>query len=433
MNTLSRRTVLRGAGGVAVGLPFLEAMFPRRARAAVLPRRLLIWFTGNGTIPGRWGASGSQTSFTLAPILAPLQDYKSDIVVVGGLTLQGSGGDGHTDGMGGNLTGMPLKPGGIGSFGTGTSIDQYLAQKVKAANPAMLGSIETSVGPRGGSTWGRLSYLNSVPVPSESSPAKVFDRLFSGFTPGGAATDATQAAQLAALRDQRRSLLDRVTADYATLSRRLGGADRQRLESHLAAIRELELTVTAVAATTSAGAACKPAMPPTGTDYPTLGNAMVDLIVMAFVCDRVRVASIMWEGAADARTMPWIGETAQHHAACHNGQNDQVEKILVWFTQQFAALIGKMKSIKEGTGTLLDSSLVFATSEQADGHSHSWKNMPYVLAGSAGGAIRTGRYMSYPGQPHPNLLVSILNAFDQPLTTFGNPPWCTGPLPGLVG
>src|SRR4051812_27660569 len=106
--TLSRRTVLR-AGGVSLALPFLELMRPRKARAAgAVPKRFVVMFTPNGTIHPNWVPSGTETSFTLSPILSPLATYQSDLVVVDGLYQQGGGGDGHQNGIGGMLTGQTL-------------------------------------------------------------------------------------------------------------------------------------------------------------------------------------------------------------------------------------------------------------------------------------------------------------------------------------
>jgi hypothetical protein len=110
-------------------------------------------------------------------------------------------------------------------------------------------------------------------------------------------------------------------------------------------------------------------------------------------------------------------------------------KINIWFSEQFAYLLTKLASIKEGTGTMLDNTLVFWCNELSRGNSHSHPDMPYLLAGRAGGALRTGRFLSYPrtsNVPHNNLLVSIMNAMGPPDQTIGNPAYCTGPLANLL-
>ena len=110
-------------------------------------------------------------------------------------------------------------------------------------------------------------------------------------------------------------------------------------------------------------------------------------------------------------------------------------KINTWYAQQFAALIARLKATPDAAGgTLFDGTLLLWCNELAKGNTHSRSGAPYVLAGSAGGALQTGRYLSYDGQglPHNNLLVSILNAMGLPDTKFGKPEWCTGPLTGLL-
>jgi hypothetical protein len=116
------------------------------------------------------------------------------------------------------------------------------------------------------------------------------------------------------------------------------------------------------------------------------------------------------------------------------GNMAQLVKINNWYAQQFAYLLGKLDAIQEGTGTLLDNSVIAWTNELSKGNTHSSHNIPWILAGSAGGYFRTGRLIQYtPEQPHNNLLVSFMNAMglaDE--TTFGERAVCTGPLTGLV-
>jgi hypothetical protein len=182
------------------------------------------------------------------------------------------------------------------------------------------------------------------------------------------------------------------------------------------------------------GAACSATPPMATTDFPAVGKLQIDLLVMALACDRTRVATFLWEEAADNRhTFTWIGVNDQHHTGIHNGHLDNVEKMLTWFSEQHAYLLAKMKSVPEGSGTLLDNSLVFFASEQSNGATHGTTNMPYLLAGNAGGVLKTGRWLRFTGNPpHSNLLVSILNMMGNPATTFGKKEWCTGPVPGLV-
>lgn len=425
---LSRRRLLRGAGDVALALPLLEAMLPRRrAHAAAPPKRLLVWFTGSGNMAdqGKWRPTGTERNFTLSPILAPLEPHKHSLVIVDGLQIRGANGEGHTEGMGGNLTAMPLIPrdGGTG-FASGISMDQVLAQRM----PTTFRSLELSVGSKPGTVWGRLAYAGSnMPIPPQGTPQDVFTRVFAN-----AGGDPSKAGQVAALREQRRTVLDSVLADYAALEKRLGKADVERIDQHMTSIRNIEKRLDAVG---NMGAECKPIAPTSTTDFPTIGKLQMDLIVTAFACDLTRVVTFMWEFAAENRPYPFIGVADEHHNGFHFGKFDSVQKIMTWYSSQLAYLLDRLKQIPDaGGGTLLDDSLVFWTTEQGNGNNHSKQNMPYLLAGGAGGAVKTGRYLRYASAPgHPDLLIAILNAFDMPVKTFGNPAWCTGPLPGIVG
>ena len=104
-----------------------------------------------------------------------------------------------------------------------------------------------------------------------------------------------------------------------------------------------------------------------------------------------------------------------------------------WYAEQFAYLVGKLKDVPEGDGTMLDNTVVLWINEQGNGDTHSRDNIPVVLAGSGGGYFRTGRYLDFGGLAHNDLFVSVLNAMgDESVTTFGIDEICNGPLPGLT-
>jgi hypothetical protein len=136
----------------------------------------------------------------------------------------------------------------------------------------------------------------------------------------------------------------------------------------------------------------------------------------------------------------WLGIPEGHHDLSHRSDTDadavsKLTQINSWYAQQMAGLITRLKATPDANGgTLFDNTLVLWCNELGKGNTHSRQDAPYVLAGNAGGTLRTGRFVSYEGQglPHNNLLVSLLNAMDIPDTTFGKPDWCTGPLTGLL-
>jgi Protein of unknown function (DUF1552) len=271
----------------------------------------------------------------------------------------------------------------------------------------------------GGTVWGYSNYAGSgQALPPENNPAAVFNRVFA---PQAQPTAAMQ------LRAQRKSVLDAVSQAYAQLAPRLGADDKAKLDAHLANVRDLENRLTAV------GAACVVPKAPGTLDYkananfPAVGKLQTDLLVAALACDLTRVGTLQWEQSVGNVRFTWVDPaiTRGHHDLSHDGDTvadtiEQLTKINLWYAQQFNYLLASLKN-----------TLVVWVNELARGNAHSHDKMPYVLAGGASGALRTGRFLTYKGTPHNNLLVSCLNLMTVAATTFGDPAFCTGPLAGL--
>lgn len=452
---LDRRTVLRGAGGIALSLPFLQAMgcsereiaqahgpapLGRATRAATgFPRRIVIMFSPNGTIYDQWAPTGSETNFTLSHILSPLLPHKNDLIILDGVDCEsahhGPGSNAHDLSMGHLLTGTELVSGpqGVGDFGHlvdgsagGISIDQELAKQIGAQT--RFRSLELGVHAQNifMPLPSRMSYLGPFkPVPAENDPRKALDRIF-----GAVAEDSVTRERL---RQKRGIVLDAVLGDYRSLRAGLGTEDRTRLDSHLGALEEIERRVLAPDMT-----ACTQPTVGTDTAMPAVGKAQMDILTAALACDVTRVVTLQWTTAQGGRSAPWLGISQSHHELSHAGDSDlaakdKLVKINRWYAEQFAYLIAALKAVPEGTGTLLDSTLVVWINELSKGNTHSHNNVPIVMAGDCGGYFRKGRFLQYSGKVfHNNLLVSFLNAMGVPATSFGNPAYCTGPLSGLV-
>lgn len=443
MNTrkIGRRTVLRAAGGVLLGLPWLESLAAAQPTGQ-LPKRFVVFFSPNGTVPWNWTPTGTETNFQLSPILSPLAAHQSDIVVISGVDqIQGGAGEQHIQGMGCMLTGMPVNGGGPwngASWAGGMSVDQVIADQIGAGTKfrSLELGVQVGNGPPGGtptSVWTRMSYRGSNdPLHPENSPYAIFDRVFSD-------VDAEE-AELARRRALKKSVLDTVRDDYVSLMARIGAADRPRVEAHLSAVRELEESL-------GLGTNGRTCTPPTlqpglsvlsNDNYGAVGRAQMDLLVIAMACDLTRVGGIQWSHSVGETRHRWLDIHEGHHEISHRGDSDtvaqdQLTRINRWYAEQFAYLLAKLKSVPEGDGTLLDHTIVLWCNELAKGNSHSGTDAPYVLAGRGGGSLRTGRFLRYSGHvPHNNLLVSLLNAFGVDRDRFGNPDWCTGPLAGLL-
>jgi hypothetical protein len=436
---LGRRALLASAAGAAVGLPWLEAFAPRHAAAAVaMPKRFVVMFAPNGLLPA-WTPSGSERDFTLSPILAPLADHQSDLVVIRGLYQEGGGGDGHQNGMGGMLTGATLNAGPFGGqqappagWASGPSVDQRIADVL--GGETKLRSLELGVQVGEADNWGRMCYRAAdQPLPPEDDPAAVYARVFAELH--------TDPAVLAAERARQKSILDTVSGEYARVAAALGSADKQRLDAHLDAVRDIELRLTREG--NVAGAHCSdpvvPALDKNDNDaFPDVGALQLDLLAMALACDVTRVASLQWSRSVSQTRFTWLGIDEAHHELSHLGDDDAVavsklSRIEGWYATQLATLIAKLKAIPEGGGSVLDNTIILFCNELAKGNTHSRQDAGYVLAGRGGGALETGRFLRYDATiPHNGLLISLLNAMDVPDQKFGNPEWSSGPLSGLL-
>ncbi|MGK3964349.1 DUF1552 domain-containing protein [Sorangium sp. So ce118] len=440
---LDRRTFLRGAGGLAVALPFLEAM-SGSASAVEFPKRFVVFFTGLGTVKQAWQPTGTETAFELGEILAPLSPHRDKLLVIEGVDMESAyngPGDPHQQGIGQALTGTELQegtlfpyacdPAALVGWGGGISVDQFLAARL--GQRTKLSSLELGVQVQYANVSSRISYLGpGQPVPPEDDPRAVFDRLFNDLS--------ADPADLERRRALRRRVLGSVMEDHGSLARQLGGEDRQKLEHHLEAVSEIEKRLDAPGLL---GGAC--AVPELGErldvyandSFPAIGRLQMDLLAMALACDLTRIASIQWSATQAGKVFTWLGQSDTHHALSHSSPGHQAKQqqlvdIGRWQAEQLAYLLGKLDAVPEGAGTLLDNTIVLWCTDISVGQSHSRRDMPYVIAGRAGGALRTGRFLSYAGDPHNNLLVALCNAMGVDVSTFGNPAYCTGPLPGLL-
>ncbi|MEZ4256667.1 MAG: DUF1552 domain-containing protein [Polyangiales bacterium] len=459
---LSRRTLLRGAAGAAVALPFLEAMLPKRASAATFPKRFIGLYTPCGTIPKNFWPSGTENSWEPSEILTPLAAHKADLLVLGGLdnlaSLDGPG-DAHQRGTGSSLTGAPLMEGefvgmggAVAGWGSATSIDQVVAGAI--AGNTTFKSLEFGVGVIGSHVGTRISYADAArPNPPENSPYSMYKRLFGD--PNANASDRDR-------KNMRRQLVLGLVNDEAKrLRARLGQADREKLDAHLDAISAVEGQLTRP--TVEFGGNCQPLdlgaekAVYDSKNYPAIGDLQMQLMALAFACDITRVSTLMWTYAASPIVYGWVDAMNGaksvpikdgHHTIAHKGdeQADYVAQntaINTWHASKLAYLIDLLKGIDEGDGTVFSNSSILWTNEQSTGNNHSREDMPYILAGTAGGAFNSGRYVRYTpkpadraanqrGEPHNKLLVSIANAYGVETDVVGSGKYGKGALPNLT-
>jgi hypothetical protein len=266
-------------------------------------------------------------------------------------------------------------------------------------------------------------------MPPEINPRMVFERLFGTTDYSLDAATRTRRAQY------RQSILDLVSQDTRKLNRNLGQADRRKMDEYLTAVREIEKQI-AIAEKDNqqiAPAIEKPAgIPPTFVEYAKL---MFDLQIVAFQADLTRVTTFMMGREGSSRVYPEIDVPDPHHPLTHHRNNpdwiERITKINTLHTETFAYFLERLKSIKEGDGTMLDHSMVVYLSGLSDGNRHIHENLPVLLAGRGDGSLKPGQHIIFKrGTPMTNLYLTLLERLGVQQDRIGD---CTGKLDNLTG
>jgi uncharacterized protein DUF1552 len=463
--------MLRGAGGILVGLPSLEAMFGTKvagAEESAAPRRLVVFYTPNGTNCGNGADIKSQTDFWPADVgpnfvlgkeVAPLESLRSHLLIGSGMngesckadvTRQDQSsshivGDLHSIGLAQMLTGVATAVDGstIGlieganpsAYGQGISVDQYIASKVSF--PTKFPTLEFGV--QNTTDYGVLPFSRMIysgtsqPVPAGQDPVAMFARMFSD--EGGGSSDMVKVAIA-----QRKSVLDFVLDDFSSVQKGLGKGDRERLDQHATHIRSLETRLTKqLTAEPIQTADCGTVQPPDSpgdanakANFPAIGKLQMDMVVLALKCDLTRIASMQWSWARSDLVHGWAAATHGHHGMTHEGQSAELSAVNTWYASQLAYLGQQLLDTKDGTGaSLLDSTLVYWGSDVAWAYTHSFDNMRAFFLGSGGGFFKTGQHVDLGGQAHQKLLVSFMNMMGLNEDHFGDTTFGTGPMTGL--
>jgi len=447
LKRLSRRAVLRGLGAT-LSLPLFDAMVPAFASPAVQKslavNRMAFLYVPNGIVMEAWtpaGGVGSTPLGELPRITTALTPYRNDILMLSGLTSDG--GRAHGDGPGDHgragaayLTGVHPKKTYGKDLKTGTSMDQIAARQLE--NKTRFGSLELGCeeGIQGGNCDNGYScaYSNSIswrtentPNPPEIRPRAVFERLF------GAASDEKDPAKRQRQQEYRRSILDLVLGDAQSLQKTLGGDDRRKLDEYLSSVRDVEKRIEGVEKANTKQVVAEVPSSSIPTDFAEHSHLMFDLMTLAFQTDATRVVTVLLGIEQSPRNYPEIGLTEGHHGLTHHsGDKAKIEKVTQineYHIKQFTWLLDKMKSIRDGDGSLLDNSMIIYGASLADGNSHQHHNLPTVLAGRGHGTLQPGRHVRYPNEtPITDLYLSM---FDKMGVTAGSIGDSTGRLDNL--
>jgi hypothetical protein len=442
---LSRRTVLKGLG-TAIGLPMLEAMLPALSIAGQAkknaPRRMAFFYVPNGKHMADWTPKQEGKDFTLPYILEPLKAVKDQLLVLSGLELDkarphGDGPGDHARAMASFLTGRQAKKTHGADIRIGTSVDQIAAQKIGKNTKFASLELGCDRGMNSGNCDSGYSCAYSAniswrseatPNAKEINPRLVFDRLFASQVKSE--VDAAKARRTR----YNQSILDFVAEDANQLRRRLGITDQRKVDEYLTSVREIEVRLARTEEVIVDGSMklAKPAgIPKSYQDHIRL---MADMLVLAFQADLTRIGTCVFANDGSNRNYRFLGVPEGHHDLSHHGgdkrKHAKIRQINRFHIGQLGYFLEKLKSVKEGGGTLLDNSMIVYGSGISDGNRHNHDDLPVLLAGGGGGSLKPGRHVRYPKKtPLANLYVAILDLMSAPVASFGD---STGRLNSLT-
>jgi hypothetical protein len=428
---LSRRTLLRG-GGTALALPLLESMIPAAtawAQTAAAPKtRLSCIYVPHGAVMDRWTPATEGTGFEFPQILKPIEPFRDRINVVSGFSLplaygsDASAGANHTRSSAVWLAGA--EPASGANARLGITVDQLAAQHIGQDTP--LPSLELCIEDGGLSCGAGLScaYRNTIswqgpesPLPMENNPQVVFERLFG---------DGATAEERAARRDQARSMLDALTGEVATLKRGLPASDRERMDRYLEDVREVERRIRLAGEMVPESLE----LPPTPAGIPESFDEHVkllfDLLALAWQTDITRVSTMMIAKEVSNAVYPESGITDPFHNLSHHSSIpaniERLSELNTYHTSIFAYFLGKLATIPDGDGSLLDHSLVLYGSGMSNSNQHDHDPLPIILAGGASSRLQGGRHLrtSEPKATLSNLLLAMLDKLGVHRESFGD-------------
>jgi hypothetical protein len=430
---ISRRTALKGLG-VSLALPWIEAMGPATAWAggdtkAPAPNRMCFLYVPNGKNMADWTPKAEGKDFDLPAILEPLKSVREQLFVLTNLTADkarphGDGGGDHARALGAFLTGaQPKKTDGT-DIRAGISVDQVAASRL--ADKTRLASLE--LGGEHGAMAGNcdsgyscvysstMSWRSATqPLPKEVSPKVVFERLFSTKPP----------AERAVQDEKRKSVLDFVREDARDLDAKLGASDKRKLDEYFSAVRDIEQRIarSEKLPVVKAPDYTVPASIP--AKYDEHVRIMYDLIALAFQSDVTSVVTFVLANEGSNKTYPMVGVNEAHHELSHHDNKPEkmakIRDINKFHTTQLARFLEKLKSIKEGDGTLLDHAMIAYGSGNSDGNAHNHDDLPILLAGSGCGTLKPGKHIRYEKEtPLNNLWLAMLDRMDLKVSDLGD-------------
>jgi hypothetical protein len=429
---LSRRAVLRG-GGVALALPFLDAMVPAAtalAQTAAAPKvRAGFFYLPHGAIMNNtpfgkevdgWTSTGQGADFKLGNTVAPLEPFKHHLTTFENIENKAPNNSVHSLNP---ATWLSCVTPDTSAKGPSMSItlDQLVAQRIgqQTALPSMEISSETTIqiAAGGGSFYAfTTSYAApNKPLPMEFNPRKVFIQLMGEFD---------SVAERDLLLRKNSSILDMIAERTNALRRDLGPGDQRALSDYLDTINELERRVKLASATDLGNVEVPPAPVGVLEDFDLQIKLLFDLIAVAYQADMTRVVTFVMAAEGTDRAYPNLDISGGFHPVSHHTNTrvriDELLKIQRYHMERFADFIKKLAETKEGEGSILDHSLFLYGSNMGNSNAHDNYPLPEILLGGANGAHKGGKNLTLPERtPLANLHLTILDKLGIEQEKFG--------------
>lgn len=433
MTQANRRNFLKHAGISTAALPFLQNLESISfAKNNPSKKRMVVFFSPNGVIPDEFWPAEEGENYQLKEILSPLEPFKKQTTILHGVCDKVRGdGDNHMRGIGCLLTGIELFPGNVqggshtpAGWASGISIDQEIKNYLQKSESTKtrFGSLEIgAMVPERADTWTRMSYSGpNKPITPVDDPYQLFSKLY------GQSKD----------REILGSVLDNVISDLNKVSQKVSKEDKKILEEHATLVREMEKEIKNIKVDSNHPVPqIEPGIREENDNLPKLSRMQMNLLHSSFVADMNRVATYQFTNSVGMARMNWLGISEGHHQLSHEPDTNKaaVEKLVKinkWFCQEIAYFANRLKNTPEpnGSGSMLDNTLLVWTNELGKGNSHTLDNIPFVLIGG-GNFLKTGKSHKFPKVPHNRLLMTFAHCFGHEIKSFGNPDYCKdGPL-----
>ena len=427
-NDISRRRFLRGTlqgAAVGVALPFLNCFLDSSGKAFAatgqrIPVRFGTWIWGCGFIPELWVPEKTGADYVMPPHLAPLEPYRDRLALFSGfdVKLDGVPNPPHVPGCLGLRTGVPVADRKVKAPTLDVLISDLIADTRFSSIEVCSAGIQRS-----------YSYRDSSsPNPSEISPLALYQRIFGeGFQDPNAVGFTPDPRYMV-----HKSVLSATQEDRRRLMREVGAEDRQRLEEYFTSIRELEqklaLQLQPPAPVENFVMPDAPPETPVDSEMENVmenHRLMAGLLARALQCNQTKVFNVLFSDTASNLRRP--GSSSTHHTLTHEEPTDPElghQREVAWFAEKsmvaWREFLDALDAIPEGDGTLLDNCLVLAHSDCSIAKSHAVEGIPAMVAGNAGGRVRTGFHMAGKADPITRIGLTVQQAMGLQVDRWGS-------------